>query len=78
MNSPSHDFGIVFIDNKEKGFFTSNRAGGKGGDDIYSFKLPPIIYALQGSIKDVACKKPIAGAIVKLIGTEWKLGRGID
>jgi len=70
LNSPSHDFGIVFIDNKEKGFFTSNRAGGKGGDDIYSFKLPPIIYALQGSIKDVACKKPIAGAIVKLIGTD--------
>lgn len=70
LNSPSHDFGIIFIDNQEKGYFTSNRAGGKGGDDIYSFKMPPIIYALQGTIKDVDCKKPIGGAIVKLIGTD--------
>ena len=70
LNSPSHDFGIIFIGNQEKGYFTSNRAGGKGGDDIYSFKMPPIIYALQGTIKDVDCKKPIGGAIVKLIGTD--------
>ncbi len=70
LNSPSHDFGIVFNGNRDRGFFTSNRAGGKGGDDIYSFKLPPIIYALQGTIKDVDCKKPISGALVKLIGTD--------
>ncbi len=70
LNSPSHDFGIIFINNQEKGYFTSNRAGGKGGDDIYSFKMPPIIYALQGTIKDVDCKNPIGGAIVKLIGTD--------
>ena len=70
LNSPSHDFGIVFIGNKDKGFFASNRSGGKGGDDIYSFKLPPIIYTLTGTIRDIDCNKPVSGAIVKLIGTD--------
>lgn len=70
LNSPAHDFGIVFMGNRDKGYFTSNRGGGKGGDDIYSFKLPPIIYVLQGTIRDVTCNSPIAGATVKLIGTD--------
>ncbi len=35
INGPSDDFG--FIINNQKGFFSSNREGGKGGDDIYSF-----------------------------------------
>ncbi|MFT2010394.1 OmpA family protein [Pontibacter sp. 13R65] len=36
INSTGDDFGIVFKD-VENGFFTSNRTGGKGGDDIYAF-----------------------------------------
>ncbi len=38
INSPRDDFGLVFTDEKN-GFFSSNREGGKGGDDIYSFTL---------------------------------------
>ncbi|MBL4623600.1 MAG: OmpA family protein [Flavobacteriales bacterium] len=38
INSPRDDFGLVFTDEKN-GFFSSNREGGKGGDDIYSFSL---------------------------------------
>ncbi|MBL4652825.1 MAG: OmpA family protein [Flavobacteriales bacterium] len=38
INSPRDDFGLVFSDDKN-GFFSSNREGGKGGDDIYRFKL---------------------------------------
>ena len=37
MNSPRDDFGIVFKESKEEGYFTSNRNGGKGRDDIYGF-----------------------------------------
>lgn len=70
INSPSKDFAINFMKKKEQGYFSSNRPGGKGQTDIYSFKMPPIIYTLQGTIKDVDCKKPIAGATVKLIGTD--------
>ncbi|HVA99494.1 MAG TPA: carboxypeptidase regulatory-like domain-containing protein, partial [Bacteroidia bacterium] len=37
LNSSADDFGICFTDNNN-GYFSSNRAGGKGSDDIYSFK----------------------------------------
>jgi peptidoglycan-associated lipoprotein len=52
MNSPSDDFGI-FLFKPDRGFFTSNRDGGKGDDDIYTFvnedpDLKVINYFLQG------------------------------
>ncbi|MBI3520509.1 MAG: OmpA family protein [Bacteroidetes bacterium] len=36
LNSSADDFGIVFV-NDSTGYFSSNRLGGKGSDDIYSF-----------------------------------------
>ena len=36
MNSTGDDFALVFKD-ADNGYFSSNRAGGKGDDDIYSF-----------------------------------------
>lgn len=38
LNSPTDDFGIVFKD-ETNGFFSSNRPGGSGDDDLYSFIL---------------------------------------
>ena len=40
FNSPQDDFGLVFYQNLKKGFFSSNREGGKGDDDIYYFSSP--------------------------------------
>ncbi|TLV01556.1 flagellar motor protein MotB [Dyadobacter luticola] len=40
FNSPQDDFGLVFYKNLKKGFFSSNRDGGKGDDDIYYFSSP--------------------------------------
>lgn len=40
FNSPQDDFGLVFYQNLKKGFFSSNRDGGKGDDDIYYFSSP--------------------------------------
>ena len=37
INSPLDDFGIIFEGKDERGYFSSNRFGGKGGDDIYQF-----------------------------------------
>ncbi len=37
VNSPSDDFGFIFTNAGKNGFFSSNRAGGKGSDDIYRF-----------------------------------------
>ena len=38
MNTELDDFGLVFV-TEEGGFLVSNRKGGKGDDDIYSFGL---------------------------------------
>ena len=40
FNSPQDDFGLVFYQDLNKGFFSSNRDGGKGDDDIYYFAGP--------------------------------------
>jgi peptidoglycan-associated lipoprotein len=40
FNSPQDDFGMVFYKDLNKGFFSSNRDGGKGDDDIYYFYGP--------------------------------------
>lgn len=61
LNSSSDDFGICFNLNEkllrkmhadEMGFFTTNRKGGRGGDDIWSFLLPEIVFTLQGTVRD--------------------------
>jgi outer membrane protein OmpA-like peptidoglycan-associated protein/tetratricopeptide (TPR) repeat protein len=42
VNTSSDDFYFVFLPgSKTKGLFSSNRLGGYGGDDIYSFKRLP-------------------------------------
>ncbi len=53
INSPKDDFGI-FLFNETRGFFTSNREGGKGDDDIYTFvnndpNLKIVNYYLSGT-----------------------------
>ncbi len=52
VNSAGDDFGI-FLFKADRGFFTSNRDGGKGDDDIYTFvnedpNLKVVNYYLQG------------------------------
>ncbi|HNX78318.1 MAG TPA: OmpA family protein [Prolixibacteraceae bacterium] len=38
LNSSYDDFGMAFVPGKKMGFFSSDRPGGKGSDDIYFFK----------------------------------------
>lgn len=37
INSADDDFAIIFDNNTDNGYFTSNRSNGKGGCDVYSF-----------------------------------------
>ncbi len=39
MNTRYDDFALIVDEKMSKGYFTSNRDGGKGDDDIYSFEL---------------------------------------
>ncbi len=52
VNSAADDFGICFHPEGEQGFFSSNRRGGRGRDDIYSFFKPPLIFTLKGNVRD--------------------------
>jgi len=70
INSSADDFGIVVQKEKEMGYLTSRRKGGRGGDDIYQFYLPPIIFNITGIVKDDKSDKPIAQSTVKLIGSD--------
>jgi peptidoglycan-associated lipoprotein len=70
INSAADDFGICIEAKNENGFFTSSRAGGKGMDDIYEFRLPPVLFSLAGVVKDLDSGEPIIGATVKLIGSD--------
>ncbi len=40
INSKLDDFSYIVNEETQKGFFASNRSGGKGDDDIYSFRTP--------------------------------------
>ncbi len=37
VNSPKDDFAFIVDDGSKRGYFSSNREGGRGNDDIYSF-----------------------------------------
>jgi outer membrane protein OmpA-like peptidoglycan-associated protein len=54
FNTSSDDFGLIYTDFPFEGFFSSNRDGGLGSDDIYSFvdnssDLKKIQYVLKGT-----------------------------
>lgn len=50
INSPGDDFAFIANEQLTAGYLSSNRKGGKGSDDIYSFSYtkPKIILALSG------------------------------
>lgn len=49
LNSSADDFGIVFTTDST-GYFSSNKEGGKGGDDIYSFKFKNKTIIVDGTV----------------------------
>ncbi|HQV39005.1 MAG: OmpA family protein [Flavobacteriales bacterium] len=70
MNSSGDDFSIIFDGDEERGFFTSNRPGGKGEDDIWRFYVPDLVFALQGVVKDKVTGDPLQDAKVEVVGTD--------
>lgn len=64
INSEGDDFSIVFDGINEKGMLTSNRKGGRGGDDIYTFDVGKSSLNIIATVLDVDTKQPVAGAKV--------------
>ncbi|MDA9897973.1 OmpA family protein [Flavobacteriales bacterium] len=69
INSSNDDFGIIFEDEEERGYLSSNRIGSKG-DDIYRFNLPKLNLTISGIITDQKTKQIIPGATIDIIGSD--------
>ncbi len=70
LNSSGDDFAMVFVSGEDRGVFTSNRRGGRGGDDIYTFNNPPLVFTLSGTVKDDRTLQFVPSASVKLVGSD--------
>jgi len=64
INSSNDDFSLVFRDNEDSGIFTSGRTGGKGKDDLYSFRLPEMEFCYQGDVFDAYTGNPLSATVV--------------
>ena len=71
INSTGNDFSIIFHPTEERGFFASNRGSRNGlDDDIYYFMEPPILFTVNGTIKDRNSLQFVGGANVSIAGTD--------
>ena len=67
INSAQDDFAYVLANDCVSGYLSSNRTGGVGSDDIYSFNLlQTATYNLEGVVYDKFTRYPIANSIVTL------------
>lgn len=81
FNSSSDDFGLVYSYFPFEGFYSSNRPGGSGGDDLYSFidnsaDLKEITYALKGTtfkIEEDSSQTILGEVRVKLLDSNEQL-----
>lgn len=72
FNSIGNDYGITFHPNEERGFFVSNRESKNNGldDDIYYFILPPVLFTLNGTVKNINSLQFVEGADVKITSSD--------
>lgn len=71
FNSGYDDFGYFVNSDTDTGYFSSNREGGQGSDDIYGFIGCSEI--IKGTIRDSITLKPLSLATVKLINEKGKI-----
>lgn len=79
INSSYDDFDIIFEGKKQRGYLTSNRDGGKGDDDIWSFNLPPLVLNAKGNVFSEGDQlgkgkgEPVEAVKVKVIGSDGSI-----
>ncbi len=77
INTTFDDFGLILKDNDPDGllgYFSSNRNGGKGNDDIYGFRTKENLglktFALKGRVLNLNSKSGVVKAQVRLLGND--------
>tara|TARA_B100000963_G_scaffold66970_1_gene55023 strand:- start:540 stop:1331 length:792 start_codon:yes stop_codon:yes gene_type:complete len=61
---------MIIESDGERGYFTSNRKGGKGNDDVYAFYLPPLVIFSQGIVTDSKTGAILTDATIKFVGSD--------
>lgn len=84
INSSYDDFGIIYEGKKQRGYLTSNREGGKGSDDIWSFNLPPLTFGVKGLALSSGNSKNGAGkgemvenVKIKMVGSDGSINESM-
>lgn len=76
VNTSADDFAFTLNTVTKKGYFSSNRADGKGDDDIYSFTQLETIenfnYYVEGLVKDAETDKLIESAVITVFNDKGK------
>lgn len=71
INSSYDDFGIIFSGKDAmNGFLSSNRRGGRGGDDIYEVKLSDLKFKMEGILVDKESTDPLQGVSIHIEGSD--------
>lgn len=72
VNSEGDDFGYYENLVTKRVYFSSNREGGKGSDDIYTFEVPECAQVVEGTVQDKNTEELIPGATVILFDEKGK------
>ena len=74
INSRRDDFSFIIDEVKKSGYFASNRPGGKGSDDIYSFtnmvEPAPVAGIISGKVIDFETGEILVGAEISLVNDQ--------
>jgi outer membrane protein OmpA-like peptidoglycan-associated protein len=80
INTPKDDFGFIIKESGEDtylGYLASNREGGKGGDDIYGFKINDIpglkTFALRGQALNSSSNNGISQVQITILNTTGEI-----
>ncbi|SCY60450.1 WD40-like Beta Propeller Repeat [Flavobacterium anhuiense] len=80
VNSPKDDFAYIIDPETRRGFFSSNKEGGQGSDDIYKFletKRLRCVQELYGAITDAETGAVLPGAKVTLYDDQMNLKNSV-
>jgi outer membrane protein OmpA-like peptidoglycan-associated protein len=78
INSSFDDFGLIYKDQIQDGFFTSNRPEeNKGKDDIYRFKELeiPKIFKINAIVQEESTNQPVEAVVVLLDGNKKQMAK---
>ena len=72
LNSELDDFAFFIREEGKRGYFSSNRKGGKGDDDIYSFAVNPCQKTIDGYVINSITKERMVDVNIRLLDADGK------